>query len=219
MGRFLSFLFVLFVLAVSNLCFASSPFPSAVVEHVCSSTAFVSTYLKESPQGTGSGVVIYNGPDYTLLITCNHVVKECDSWTASFGQDDRVWPCTVDKTAVMKYGDLALLRIHAALPLAAIPLAATTPRRGEPIFACGCPYGLRDLVAYGHVAGFTPRTFDKDPATFLMMNISVEPGMSGGPVCNEFGQIVGLAKALYPEGTLCYSTTVDNIRAFLGWKP
>ena len=224
MKKKLAALAVVLVLVVSGISWtepdiAPNEPASAVVERVCSSTAFVQTDLNGVEEGSGSGVIISTGPNTTWVVTCDHVVENCNGFSVTFGRSGKAFPCTVDKRLDKSRGDVALLRIAQNVGLPAIRLAPRLPVRGSVVFACGSPYAYRDLVSYGRVAAYEPRTFEGLTFGSIVMSMNIGPGMSGGPVCNAQGDIVGLVRTVFRNGSFSSCTTSENIRQFMGWKP
>ncbi|WP_343627561.1 serine protease [Roseateles sp.] len=92
--------------------------------------------------------------------------------------------------------DLALLRIVGKTPVAArmtaSPLAfrkADQPlAKGERIYSMGNPHDVAFAVVEGTYNGLVERSFDP----LIYYSGSINPGMSGGPVLDEDGEIVGI---------------------------
>ncbi|GMG87036.1 S1C family serine protease [Biformimicrobium ophioploci] len=83
--------------------------------------------------------------------------------------------------------DLALLR-HDEAGRDFLALAEETPRRGEIIVAMGNPLDLGTTVVPGTYNGIASGSFyDR-----IHFSGSVNPGMSGGPVINTRGEVVGI---------------------------
>jgi|SRR5690242_6197734 len=87
--------------------------------------------------------------------------------------------------------DVALLRIKNFSAIHASHLSCRTPRPGESIRANGNPVGEKFLAAWGHVAG-NARSIGEWPEA-VPVNMSIIPGMSGGPVYDEHGNVVGIS--------------------------
>lgn len=87
--------------------------------------------------------------------------------------------------------DLALVT---GTSIAGPPLAlrdASTLRIGELVFAYGHPMGIRDSLAMGAIHGIArhPRSGD---ARFIVADVRLAPGNSGGPLVDAEGRLVGI---------------------------
>jgi len=136
----------------------------------------------------GSGVHIGNG----LILTAAHVAKDSADVTlkSSFGdiQDAEVlW--------VNKARDVALLKAKRPERLQSSPLICAPLTLGQKITAEGNP-GAAEFVRFrGEVAG-AAREIDQW-AWANPIDMSGGPGISGGPIFDEFGQVVGVYVGAY----------------------
>lgn len=111
--------------------------------------------------------------------------------------------------------DIALLEVGQDLP--PLRLAASAPAVGEWIVVVGNPFGGGMTATAGIVSG-APGSITATPelARRLQINASVNPGNSGGPVCNQRGEVVGATTTLVAGGQgLAFATPAAAIRAFL----
>lgn len=142
--------------------------------------------------GHGSGVLI--APD--LVITANHVTSDGDPFKIvlsdgmeSEGAVIQSWP---DQ-------DAALIRLKTPSTLPPAELACRKPVWGEPVAVVGAPLaGVHWLVAAGTVASVDAMTFPTDDPTqpFLIpINVDLNPGMSGGPIFDKDGKLLGISDA------------------------
>jgi S1-C subfamily serine protease len=143
-------------------------------------------------KGVGSGYVV----DADGLIATNyHVIAGAAEATAVFknGENAKVlgtlfWD---DKR------DIAILKIDKS-SLAALPLAAAPPRKGESVVAFGAPVGLSFSASEGIVSavreGKELGDDEKDarPGTWIQTTAPISPGNSGGPLVNRDGQVVAM---------------------------
>ncbi|MDN3652843.1 trypsin-like peptidase domain-containing protein [Thalassotalea ponticola] len=67
-------------------------------------------------------------------------------------------------------------------------LAQTPPSKGEKLYSLGNPHDLGMIVVPGTYNGLKKESFNQR----IHFTGSVNPGMSGGPVVNEFAQVVGI---------------------------
>ena len=105
-------------------------------------------------------------------------------------------------TTMQPQNDIAVLR--ATTPPAQIfPAVLGDPRSvrvGDEAFAVGNPLGLYSSMSAGVISGLN-RSF-KSPNSDIRMtgliqiDAAVNPGNSGGPLLNRYGQVVGIVAAL-----------------------
>jgi serine protease Do len=86
--------------------------------------------------------------------------------------------------------DLALLKIVPAKPLPVLKLGdSDTLSAGDQIVAIGNPLGLDYSVTSGLISQVRPLNQD---LTILQISAAISPGSSGGPLFNQFGEVVGV---------------------------
>lgn len=117
--------------------------------------------------------------------------------------------------------DLALVKG----PVASIlPVAEREPELGEPVVILGWPNGWtqrKPLMFFGRVqaVGFEASIENGPKQRYNAFHEGGGSGVSGGPVVNGEGKLVGLANAIaaYPSISLV-GQSVKTIRKFLGMK-
>ena len=137
--------------------------------------------------GLGSGFLISADG---LLVTNYHVVSEYTDHPERYDVEfvrlnGEKGPLTLAKIDVVN--DLALLRLDQA-PGYFIELASKLPAHGEAIYSIGNPHDLGWTVIPGTYNGITARSIYER----IHFSGSVNPGMSGGPVLNQAGQVIGV---------------------------
>lgn len=149
------------------------------------------TVLLSEGGGHGSGVLI--APNYVL--TANHVA-DGSTLTATFADGSKSETEVVFQDATM---DVAVLRLKTPSHLATASLACRPPVWGEPIAAVGNSLaGVHNNIATGVVASTDPMTFDTSDPTMkylVPINLLVQRGMSGGPVFDRQGNVLGFVDA------------------------
>lgn len=142
------------------------------------------------PKSLGTGFLIDGSG---VLVTNYHVIDEACSISVSFG--DKVFDVT-DVLAYDKNLDLALLKIPASgltpLTLNPSPLAG-----GAAVYAIGSSEGYTLSFSSGTVAS-PSRIFDD--VHYIQHNAAISHGNSGGPLLNEYGEVVGINTSTDPEG-------------------
>jgi S1-C subfamily serine protease len=130
--------------------------------------------------GSGSGIVIDTAGH---VLTNNHVVEKASSATIIFkdGQEIEGRLVSVDTSL-----DLAILKVNKAnLSVAALGDSGQT-QLGEEVLALGFPSGLGGSITLtkGIISAF------RHP--YLQTDAAVNPGSSGGPLVNMYGEIIGI---------------------------
>jgi len=133
--------------------------------------------------GEGTGFVI---SEDGLIATNMHVLGEARPLTVRLANGKEY--DVVEIYASQRSMDLAIIRINAK-GLKPIPFGDSQALvQGEAVVALGNPHGLRYSVVTGVVSA--KRKIGDQP--MLQLAMPVEPGNSGGPVLNLFGQVVGI---------------------------
>ncbi|MGS2721219.1 S1C family serine protease [Paraglaciecola aestuariivivens] len=85
--------------------------------------------------------------------------------------------------------DLAMVRKQSLWPQeVAFPVADSLPEQGSTIYSLGNPLDLGMIVVPGTFNGLKKNSFYQR----IHFTGSINPGMSGGPVLNELGQVMGV---------------------------
>lgn len=84
--------------------------------------------------------------------------------------------------------DLAIVLLNDNPNTSHFQLSEATPSKGEEIYSLGNPHDLGMIVVPGTYNGLKKESFNDR----IHFTGSVNPGMSGGPVVNQFGEIVGV---------------------------
>jgi S1-C subfamily serine protease len=165
-------------------------------ERVSPSVAAVEVLRGARPRGSGSAVAIT--PD-GFLLTSAHVVAGGDRVRATF-DDGRTLAAEIRGRDPLS--DLAVLRTHDG-ELAAAELGdASSLRVGQLVVAIGNPHGFGGSVTAGVVsalgrslptrAGATMRVVDD----VIQTDAALNPGNSGGALCDSRGRVVGINTAV-----------------------
>jgi S1-C subfamily serine protease len=165
-------------------------------ERVSPSVAAVEVLRGGRPRGSGSAVAIT--PD-GFLLTSAHVVAGGDRVRATF-DDGRTLGAEIRGRDPLS--DLAVLRTHDG-ELAAAELGdASRLRVGQLVVAIGNPHGFGGSVTAGVVsalgrslptrAGATMRVVDD----VIQTDAALNPGNSGGALCDSRGRVVGINTAV-----------------------
>ena len=147
--------------------------------------------------GKGSGVIIAkNGNTYTVL-TANHVVKK-----AGYGDyeiithDGQKYPMEKSAQTLGKL-DLALVRFTSSknYPIAKIADSQTV-KEGATVYNSGFPIpsssNSQQRIYFFITAQITARGRGENLGYDLFLSGSPRPGMSGGPILNDQGVVIGI---------------------------
>jgi hypothetical protein len=95
--------------------------------------------------------------------------------------------------------DLALLRIQPKTRLPSVRLGdSNLVSAGDKIYAIGNPLGVFDYsVSDGLISQVRPLSRD---LTILQISAPISQGSSGGPLFNQFGEVIGVTTAIITEG-------------------
>ena len=91
--------------------------------------------------------------------------------------------------------DLAAVRIQAAGLEAAVPGDSAALRPGELVIAVGSPLGFAGALSTGVVHAVGP-VAGMGRQSWVLANVRLAPGNSGGPLANAEGQVVGINTAV-----------------------
>jgi S1-C subfamily serine protease len=145
--------------------------------------------------GLGSGVVINEQGD---ILTSLHVVEHATSIVLTFADGARSQGAIV---AAQPENDIAVVQALDP-PEVFYPATLGSPgalRIGDEAFAVGHPYGLYGSMSSGVISGFD-RTFQPKNGQriegLIQIDAAVNPGNSGGPLLNRYGQVVGIVTGL-----------------------
>ena len=142
--------------------------------------------LKDA-KASGSGFFVGNEG---YFVTNAHVVK--DSTAVIVYYSGKMLDAEVIK--VSKVADLAILKV--AQKVVGIEISADEPQPGNDIFAIGYPQpsiqGLEVKITKGVIS--SSKGLDDDDTRF-QIDAAVQPGNSGGPLCDSSGRLVGVVVA------------------------
>jgi serine protease Do len=111
--------------------------------------------------------------------------------------------------------DLALLEV-AGIEGQPLVLAAALPPLGAPIIAFGNPEGLGLSLVNGVFNGFAEKGF----VDRMLLSMPLNPGMSGGPILDEDGRVVGTNVAtMRGSDSLSFGVPVTRVRDLLAQPP
>jgi S1-C subfamily serine protease len=188
---------------VLNVMASATPpaaYSAQVYQAILPSLVLIQSHKEEAQEegwvGVGSGVVVNQLGD---ILTALHVVADSSEIEVSFVDG------TQSKAAILSSdpeNDIAVLRPE-QLPQLIVPAVLSNPsamRIGDEAFAVGNPLGLAGSMSAGVISGFD-RSVPLDESGqrlegLIQFDAAVNPGNSGGPLLNRYGQVVGIVTAL-----------------------
>jgi S1-C subfamily serine protease len=144
----------------------------------------------------GSGVVVSAQGD---ILTSLHVVTQSTSIQLTFA-DGTQSPAEI--TVAQPEHDIAVVRALQP-PAQIIPATLGNPngeRVGNEAFVVGNPFGLYGSMSAGVISGFN-RSFQPEESDYkledlIQIDAAVNPGNSGGPLLNRYGEVIGIVTGL-----------------------
>ena len=150
----------------------------------------------EPVQGLGTGVVI---DDRGSILTSLHVVAGADEIKLTFADGTEANGLILLE---QPENDIALLQAS-QLPTLLVPATIGNPqalRIGDEAFVVGHPLGLYGSMSVGVISGldrsFQPVGSEQRLEGLIQIDAAVNPGNSGGPLLNRYGQVVGIVAGL-----------------------
>jgi len=150
----------------------------------------------EEDKSLGSGVIIDVAGD---VLTSLHVVEGATKISLIFADGTRSEAAIGSAQPEM---DIAVLQ-PAVLPELYVPAVLGNPgamQVGDEAYVVGHPFGLYDSMSAGVISGFD-RTFQPKGSNvelkgLIQFDAAANPGNSGGPLLNRYGQVVGIVTGI-----------------------
>ena len=176
----------------------SSPTPAQVYQAILPSLVVIRTDsgAERDGFGIGSGIVVNSEAE---ILTALHIVENAAEIQIGFADGTKTVAAIVDMDPER---DIAVLT-PAALPNFVLPAtigSASSMRVGDEVFAVGNPLGLAGSMSAGVLSGlerdFKPSGREQPLQGLIQFDAAVNPGNSGGPLLNRYGQVVGIVTGL-----------------------
>jgi S1-C subfamily serine protease len=147
-------------------------------------------------RGLGTGVVVSDRGD---ILTSLHVVEDAEDIELTFA-DGTQSPGEI--VAAQPENDIAVVRAL-RLPGVLVPATLGNPgavRVGDEAYVVGHPLGLYGSMSAGVISGLDRSFQPSDAKTrlegLIQFDAAVNPGNSGGPLLNRYGQVIGIVAGL-----------------------
>jgi serine protease Do len=143
----------------------------------------------------GSGFIV-DAAGY--ILTNNHVVENANEILVKLSTGKEFKAKVVGRDPKT---DIALIEIHGATDLQAVPLGNSENLRvGQWVVAIGNPFGLENTVTAGIISAMGRHINQGPYDNFIQTDAAINPGNSGGPLLNTRGEVVGINTAIYSRG-------------------
>ena len=169
------------------------------VVNVTSTAVALDSYLDPVPhKGSGSGFIL----DYLGHVLTNyHIISDAHSIEVILS-DGCKWPARL--VGIDSETDLAILELRAPQKelesLAPMQLAATKLSIGQKIFALSNPFGTGYTVSQGVISSLGRSISRPDGCVVhdvIQTDISINPGISGGPLVDSSGRVIGINTLIF----------------------
>ncbi|MGI9324881.1 MAG: S1C family serine protease [Pseudomonadales bacterium] len=142
------------------------------------------TVTIRSAQGHGSGFFV---SDQGHVLTNHHVVAGSPKVLVitTYGELD------ANIIASDPARDVALLKLVQKLPTQALKITRTPPKVGEQIYVAGTP--LDERLSFSVTRGIVSGMRNLQGLDYIQTDAAVNPGNSGGPVLDEYGNVVAMS--------------------------
>jgi len=167
----------------------SSYTASEIHEMAKNSVCEILTYDKN-----GDGLSLGSGFVYTAdgqFITNYHVIDR------AYSAQLKINGKTYDVSNIIAYDkdiDLAIIKVTTTDSFTALPLCATEHPTGSQIYALGSSQGFTDTFSQGII---TNSRREEAGVVHIQHSASISSGNSGGPLINEFCEIIGINTWVY----------------------
>jgi serine protease Do len=160
----------------------------------------------------GSGFVINEGG---FVLTNAHVVQNATDIRVVLSGSRREYPARIIGRDHLT--DTALLHVEGAPPLKPLALGRSSELAvGEMVMALGNPLGLSHTVTQGLVSAIE-RVVPGENAPlvdFIQTDSAINPGSSGGPLINLYGEVVGINTAIVSSAQLIgFAVPIDTVKS------
>ena len=179
---------------------------SKSVDKVYDATVVVQSYKDGSPVSTGTGFVYKKEGSTAYIMTNNHVISQGNSAKVVFSDGSSA------DTKILggeTYSDIAVLTVSAASIKQVATIGNTENiRLGDTTFAVGAPLGdtYSGTVTKGILSGkdrLVAVSFSGNTSDYYMKvlqtDAALNPGNSGGPLCNVNGEVIGVTSLKLTE--------------------
>ena len=174
----------------------------------CSPAVFyLETYdSKGTQKAFGSGFFL--AADGTAVTNYHVIDGSYSAKVTPFGSDK-----SYDVLGVYAYSkeqDWAVLKVGGS-GFSWLKLASAAPVGGATVYGLGSPLGLTNTITQGIISN--PKR-DVNGVDFIQTTAGLNKGSSGGPLLNEYGEVVGITTGSFDMVSMNLALSVDYLRNF-----
>ena len=163
----------------------------------------------------GSGFLI-NREGY--ILTNAHVIFNSINIRVVLSEGKKEYPAKI--IGIDRLTDTALIKIEPDFTPTVLPFGnSNNLRMGEMVLAMGNPLGFRHTVTSGLISAkerLAPTTGDRY-SNFLQTDSAINPGSSGGPLVNLYGEVVGINTAIIAGAQLIgFAIPINTVKDVMG---
>ena len=172
------------------------PYSEEVYRIIQPSLILIQAELPDGEKSLGSGVIIDDAGD---ILTSLHVINGASKIMVTFADGTH---SDAKVAAAQPEMDIAVLQALTPPPQF-VPATLGNPgalQVGDDAYAVGHPFGLYGSMSAGVISGFDrtflPKGSEIELKGLIQFDAAVNPGNSGGPLLNRYGQVVGIVTGL-----------------------
>ena len=157
---------------------------SNVIERVRPSVVLIQAWNKSGAKCIGSGMVLENG----LILTARHVIADANNVCVRFEDGSKIRSSEFFVVKTIDAGLIIIKDFDGGYPKDFVSRLCF-PNIGDTVFAIGSPFGKQNSVTVGIFSAY-----DRDikGERLHQLDINGAPGMSGCPVFNRYGSVIGM---------------------------
>lgn len=182
--------------------------PSTIYEQVLPSVVIVSVFCGDDVGYSGGTGIVMSEDGY--ILTNYHVVEKGQEATVTLLSDEISYPAKL--VGYDEGFDIAILKIDAGGLTPALFGDSDALSVGDPAYAIGNPIGyLYGSMSEGIISYLDrAQTVGEHEMTLIQTTAVLNSGNSGGPLVNEYGQVIGVAVAKI-SGSVSGSAPVEGV--------
>jgi serine protease Do len=163
----------------------------------------------------GSGFLI-NREGY--ILTNAHVIFNSVNIGVVLAEGKKEYPAKI--IGIDRLTDTALIKIEPDFIPTVLPLGDSDKlQMGEMVLAMGNPLGFQHSVTSGLISAkerMSPRA-GNSYTNFLQTDSAINPGSSGGPLVNLYGEVVGINTAIVEQAQLIgFAIPINTVKDIMG---
>lgn len=170
---------------------------------------------KEEGFSLGSGFLI-NREGY--ILTNAHVISNSVNIRVVLSEGKKEYPAKI--IGIDRMTDTALIKIEPDFSPTVLPFGDSDKlKMGEMVLAMGNPLGFQHSVTSGLISAkerIAPHSGDRY-TNFLQTDSAINPGSSGGPLVNLYGEVVGINTAIIEQAQLIgFAIPINTVKDVMG---